>query len=322
MVPRKKSRRGSENNGPRGEIGRPRDASGPQVGHASCRYTFTIQKPVPQISDRLHALGSGSLAKYLVWGEEIAPTTGTPHLQGFINLKKKLRFRQVKELLGGGAHIEVARGTDIHNRTYCMKEGKAHEYGTPCGQGTRTDLTAAVEVLNTNAGNLQMVAQACPSVFIRYGRGLRDYVTTMGLVKQRDFKTKVTVYTGPPGCGKSRAAAQEDGTKFYKTRGEWWDGYTGQDTVIIDDFYGWIKYDEVLRVCDRYPHKVPIKGSFVEFISKHIIFTSNIEVENWYKFDGFDASALFRRITTYKMFDVNDNFIERPAYSLPFPINF
>lgn len=31
--------------------------------------------------------------------------------------------------------------------------------------------------------------------------------------------------------------------------------------MVIDDFYGWIPYDEMLRVMDRYPHKVPIKGA-------------------------------------------------------------
>lgn len=218
----------------------------------------------------------------------------------------------------------MARGSDNQNKDYCTKDGKYTEYGEPCGQGKRTDLLSAVELLNANSGNLKMCAEACPSVFIRYGRGLRDYCTTMALVPKRDFKTQVIVYTGPPGCGKSRKANETVGEKFYKTRGEWWDGYTGQEVVIIDDFYGWVKYDEMLRVCDRYPHKVPVKGAFVEFVSKSVIITSNVEAEQWYKFDGFDASALFRRINKYYIFDnvEHNDFIERPVFSMPFPINY
>ena len=70
-----------------------------------------------------------------------------------------------------------------------------------------------------------------------------------------------------------------------------------QTSVIIDDFYGWIKYDELLKICDRYPHKVPIKGGYEEFTSKHIFITSNVDVPDLYKFVGYNTAALDRRIT-------------------------
>ena len=65
----------------------------------------------------------------------------------------------------------------------------------------------------------------------------------------------------------------------------------------MDDFYGWVKYDEMLKICDRYPYRVPIKGGFRQFTSECIIITSNSEPDQWYKFDAYNGgAALLRRI--------------------------
>ena len=62
-------------------------------------------------------------SKYIV-GEEIAPTTGTPHLQGWIKLKSKKRPTSLK--LPKQIHWEKAKGSEDDNFTYCSKEGKYH----------------------------------------------------------------------------------------------------------------------------------------------------------------------------------------------------
>lgn len=87
----------------------------------------------------------------------------------------------------------------------------------------------------------------------------------------------VMVLVGDPGCGKSRYVADvcKDQCTYYKPRGPWWDGYNAHPNVVIDDYYGWMAYDELLRVCDQYPCKVPIKGAFVEFVAKWLFITSN-----------------------------------------------
>ena len=51
--------------------------------------------------------------------------------------------------------------------------------------------------------------------------------------------------------------------------------YASCDCAIIDDFYGWLKYDELLKMMIRYPYQVPVKGSYIKFASKHIVITSN-----------------------------------------------
>ena len=45
---------------------------------------------------------------------------------------------------------------------------------------------------------------------------------------------------------------------------DWFDGYDGQDTAIFDDFRAsGNRFSYILRLIDRYPMDVPVKGGFV-----------------------------------------------------------
>lgn len=61
--------------------------------------------------------------KYAVVGREVATTTQTPHLQGYMSLKKKTRFTTVIKRLPG-FHIAAARDSAEQNTKYCTKEDK------------------------------------------------------------------------------------------------------------------------------------------------------------------------------------------------------
>lgn len=58
--------------------------------------------------------------RYCVAGEEIAPGTGTHHLQGYICWKNGKTIPSVRALLRG-CHIEIARGNHEQNDRYCRK---------------------------------------------------------------------------------------------------------------------------------------------------------------------------------------------------------
>lgn len=239
--------------------------------------------------------------KYGIVGEEIAPNTGTIHLQGFCNLHKPLRFNTIKKHLDNSIHIEKANGSDEDNQKYCSKSGIYFEKGVPSSQGRRTDLQAVVETIASGTTNIQDIATKHPTAFIKYNRGIREYIRLATPIPERKHKTFVFYYWGPPGSGKSRRAleeAEQTGEKiYYKPRGLWWDGYNQHPNVIIDDFYGWIKYDEMLKIMDRYPYKVQVKGGFEEFTSTRIWITSNVNTCDLYKFIGYNNQAFERRIT-------------------------
>lgn len=269
------------------------------------RWCFTLNNPTPEELTHIRSVLNQENCDFAVVGNEVG-ASGTRHLQGFVNMKVKRRLTTMKNWLSERAHFEVARGTDQQNDEYCIKGGDTYlRIGEPVRRGQRSDLQAVVDVAKSTSGSLKAVAEECPLAFIRYGRGIRDYVNVMQFRAPRDFKTRVTVLVGRPGCGKSRMAAQlcADHSTYYKPRGVWWDGYDGQCSVVIDDFYGWMTCDELLRVCDRYPCKVPVKGSFVEFVARNVYITSNRHVWEWYKFEGFIPGAVLRRIEIYKIYD-------------------
>lgn len=240
--------------------------------------------------------------KYGIVGKEVGEKNGTPHLQGFCNLRKPMRFGTIKKLINNSIHIEKANGSDADNQKYCSKAGNYIEEGTPSQQGRRTDLETLVAGIQNGANTTLKVATEFPTCFIKYHRGITEYLKLAYPIAPRTEKTWVYYYWGPTGSGKSRRALEEAqqiaaDSIYYKPRGLWWDGYHQQKNVIIDDFYGWIKYDELLKITDRYPYKVQVKGGFEEFTSSRIWITSEKDTCDLYKYEGYNPASLERRIT-------------------------
>jgi len=113
---------------------------------------------------------------YLVFGKEIAPTTATPHLQGYLELKTPQRISYLHKIPGfESAHFLPARGTAQQNRDYCTKGGDYNEFGNPGpGSGARTDLSHCRDILaeNPNTHGLKRILLEHPGDFIRYHSGL------------------------------------------------------------------------------------------------------------------------------------------------------
>ena len=60
-------------------------------------------------------------------GKEIGEN-GTPHLQGYMHLKKKQRLTEMKTKFGKEIHFEIAKGDNQQNWIYCSKENN-YTYG-------------------------------------------------------------------------------------------------------------------------------------------------------------------------------------------------
>lgn len=171
---------------------------------------------------------------------------------------------------------------------------------------------------------MRSCAEEHPATFVRYFRGLREYRDLLKPITPRDPSTNRTntyIVWGPTRTNKSKKCFEaalkiNPDSIYYKNRSNWWHGYHQEETVIIDDFYGWLKWDELLKICDRYPYKVETKGSFEEFTSKHIFITSNKAPEEWYKFDGFDPAPLLSDRINF-VYNTTNNTITHYHASLP-----
>lgn len=138
----------------------------------SRRYCFTINNPTDAETQQIRDLGNSPTTSYLVFGREIAPGTGTPHLQGFVVFATNSRFRKAKRLICERAHLEIARATSAQAAEYCKKEGDFEEYGTPPRQGERNDFKEFKEwvLRQTTKPTPSLVAREFPTIFLRYGR--------------------------------------------------------------------------------------------------------------------------------------------------------
>jgi len=132
---------------------------------------------------------------------------------------------------------------------------------------------------------------------------LRCYTTIRRIEKDYMLPTAVErlcyVYYGRTGTGKSRRAWSEAGLEAYPKdpNTKFWDGYSGQENVVIDEFRGSISISHVLRWLDRYPVIVEIKGGATVFRATKIWITSNLSPRQWYpELDEETLSALMRRL--------------------------
>ena len=111
-------------------------------------YCFTINNP---ISPDVFPGGLPEDVHYVVWQLEKG-AEGTVHIQGYVQLKKRMTMTQVhaKWPIFKGGHLEVAKGSPSQNKDYCTKaetrEQGPWELGTmQAGQGNRTDLAEAAK---------------------------------------------------------------------------------------------------------------------------------------------------------------------------------
>lgn len=246
--------------------------------------------------------------KYGIWQLEICPHTSALHCQWYIEFTASVRHSFVKRVVGDlRSHVEIRRGSPIQARDYCRKSDsrlpgtEPSEVGKQTGQGHRADLEDVQDALDAGTSPGE-IAQRYFATWCRYHRSIDRY--WLENQTPRCWTMDVRVYYGPTGSGKSRRALVEsDGSMYplgHSNGGAWFDGYSAEFTIVIDDFYGWLPFSFLLQLLDRYPFKVPTKGSHIPFLSRRIIITSNVHPNQWYDYTKphMNWHALERRITT------------------------
>jgi len=244
-------------------------------------------------SDILRPLPRG--IRYGVWQMEKGSKSGYIHIQAYVELTKPQRLSWLKNTLKrDDLHAEVRKGTRDQARTYCMKEDSRiegpWEEGSweSGGQGRRTDLDEVYHMLKDRKSLLEVLDEH-PGTYIRCARGIKDAKFLIDQGQSKHFRiVKTTVLFGSAGCGKTRTVYDLEGYdnvfKLDQCDGAvWFDGYAGEDILLIDDFYGWIKWGMFLNILDGYPLRLPVKGSFAWANWTKVYITSNRAPGTWYE---------------------------------------
>lgn len=257
---------------------------------------FTLNNYTEEEESRLQGLVSSGQVSYILFGHEVGEQ-GTPHLQGYLEVPTKRTHSSIKSIVSRRAHIEKANGSLQSNQNYCTKEdANAFSAGTPMRQGHRSDLDEIKERIDQGATDLE-IAENFFAQWCQYGRPFKRYRAMKAVT--RTWPTITHVYWGKTGTGKTRFVMDQvmDSTFWSPGDYQWFDGYEGQDIIIIDDYRGEYKLQMLLKLLDRYPMQVPVKGGFTNWAPKKVYITSNIRPRSWYQeADNFSLAALFRRI--------------------------
>lgn len=273
----------------------------------ACAWIFTWNNPPESAKETIKAFNSC----YTIAGFEHAPTTGTPHIQGYVKWDHQHSFEEVRQLIPQ-ARWARAKGTPYENRVYCTKESTWFESGKLPLQGARKDIHDVREILQKGGTMNDVVNTTTSYQAARFGEIFLKYNSPL----QRRTKPYVKWIWGPTGTGKSHMAFEEAKSPWISNKDlTWWDGYWGQKHVIIDDFRGnYCPFQELLRILDKYPYRVMIKGSSQELLATHIWITSCIPPEQAYPGCNERINQLTRRID--EVVHLTEPFIEEAVKRL------
>jgi hypothetical protein len=246
----------------------------------------------------------GIECRYICFGEEVAPDTGTPHIQGYVYYANNKTLSAVRRQIPG-AHLSVAHGNAKQNRDYCGKlrpedeepnavfieRGDIPLSSADKGELERARYDRAWSL--AKAGDIETVdADIRVRLYSSLRRIERDY---MPAVERLEGVCGLWVY-GRSGCGKTRAVLDAYPECYPKPRNQWWDGYQREPVVLLDDVD---KFDvrlggQLKHWADAAPFIGEVKGGSVKIRPSKLIVTSQYKIEDIWE-DAETREALLRR---------------------------
>ena len=250
-------------------------------------WCFTINNWTDEDKTQLLALPY----TYLLFGEEVG-AEGTPHLQGYVQLKTRVRLGSLSKLLPR-ASLRNALGSAEQNDAYCKKDGTYTELGTPKpGKGVPSvaeralrnkrllDPAVSLEELVANEElsphNVRAIKNA--RMDISLDNNERNPPPNLSLAEPTSHEW----YYGEPRSGKTTHARTNHPDAYLKSKDQWWCLYKGEDTVIVEDLgENHVKLlDDLKEWADYWQFKAQVKGGQLGKIRpKKIIVTSNYHPE-------------------------------------------
>lgn len=257
------------------------------------------------------------VCQYLGYEREICPKTNKLHWQGFVYLNDKVSVKRINKILMmlhpkekeiyKPVHSESCRGSFLENVKYCSKDGSFVEFGTKPSQGQRVDLLLLRDEIKEGT-SVRKIRQANPIMYHQYGRTLEKLEDDKLSEKKRCWETKTTGIWlwGPSGCGKSKQAfdmVKNSSCYEYANDDKWWDSYTQQEFVIIDDYrLNTMKFNELIKLVDWTPLVVCRRGKDpIQFLSKKVIITCPYHPDDVFEKLDEDMVQIYRRFEIIKV---------------------
>lgn len=261
---------------------------------------------------QLDQLAFQSNVSYVVYGKELAPTTGTPHLQFHVWYKNAKTLSAAQKALPG-CHVLTSEFPS-ESIDYCKKDGDYTEHGTPPvskveqGEAEKERYKRAWELCK--AGDLDEVDADIRFRFYNTCKKIKeDHQPVPESIGVFDFHW----FQGASGTGKSRLAHEENPGAYLKNPNKWWNNYIAGQTVIIDE---WSPVhaclaDHLKKWADHHAFCAETKGGIRFLRPPKLIITSNYSITECFPLHQ-DHEPLLRRFKV-KQFGKAGYFSAKPG---------
>ncbi len=159
---------------------------------------------------------------------------GTPHIQFYMNFSAPCRPSVFKKF-DKRIHFTKVSRTEDKAEIYCMKEETRLDgpfiFGIkPVRRNTKTDWEEVFEL--AKSGDISKIPA---DIKVKHYGNIKRIQKDFMIVADAPELRGVWIY-GRAGVGKSRYARDHYPDHYPKLCNKWWDGYQGQQHVIMDDF--------------------------------------------------------------------------------------
>jgi len=245
-------------------------------------YCFTWNNYNEHSENTLQQLITIGTLKFVAFSREVAPTTGTPHLQGYCSFTNPRTVIQARAILKG-CHVSTMIGSLLQSEVYCSKAAELIKFGE---EPICNDNKGRAEAMRwqrardlAKEGNLDEIDA---DIFIRCYSTLRRIKSDYAPKPEPVNPVCLWIY-GSTGTGKSHAIETRFPQCYKKCMDDlkWFDGYSGEEAVYLEDIDKYqVKWGGVLkRLADRWPMQASIKGSMAYIRPKYVLVTSNYRID-------------------------------------------
>lgn len=246
---------------------------------------------------------------YCIYGVEQCPETNRTHYQGFVSFKNRTTLLQAKQSIGDQtAHFEIKRGSIQEAADYCRKDGRFEQWGIqPEEQTAGLKRGAGIDYEEVDRLAKQgKFEEICSEGRIKYWGNLKKIYEHEAALANNKVLLPGSIcglwLFGPPGVGKTffcrQLCAMRGLSSYVKMHNKWWDGYRGEEVVIIEDIdhstckaLGHFLKEWV----DEAPFPAETKGGFTRIRPLQFIITSNYTIEQLWPEDLNLRDAIKRR---------------------------
>lgn len=299
------------------------------------KFVFTINNFTQGDVDRILGLNCTAC----VCAREVG-AGGTRHLQGAVVFADAKSFSAVQKRLrppgSPGCFTEVMKGTWTKQLVYCGKGSQSHaeyeldgingaHYGQNVdivrqdayverpGQGARTDIVPFRDAIKRGSSDLELIDEHPMMVakFPRFIGTVRNAVAAESVVQLPPGSKRLGmwIWSRDGDMGKTSWVMDRFPQVFEKSSNKWWDGYSGQKVVLIDDPSPmWASHlmSYLKNWCNEKPFIGEVKGTYMHVRFEQIYVCCNTPPDEYFG-AHFAPSPFYAR---FKVCEVEKMFID------------